>query len=134
MGPHPAARRAILTLPKKAPAAPPTPPVDSKARARKAKKARLKALGWLTKTYPAAFDGPVRPLAVGCGREITAAAKAAGMSARERKAIGSALHHWTRARSYREALCAPGAQRHGLDGQAVEPVSEEHREKVLAAP
>jgi hypothetical protein len=109
------------------------PPADLKAKINRRRRARLAGLAWLTKTWPGLFDvSPVKPLAIGAGAAIVAAAKSAGMSARERDGIRAALHHWTRARRYREELAKPGAMRHGLDGLPVEAVNNEHRELAAA--
>jgi hypothetical protein len=109
----------------KKPAKPPASPIDLNAKRRKLNRGRLTALQWLEATYPALFDDPVvKPLAIGVGKTIVREALAAGQ---KRQAIGAALHYWTRARRYHQALTVPGAMRCGIDGEPVEPVSEEHR-------
>jgi ProQ/FINO family len=100
----------------------------SVAEQRQRKRARLDALMWLKTTYPALFDYPPRPLAVGIGKLITAAAREAGV---KREDVGAALHYFTRGQSYLAALAADGAMRFGLDGEPVGPVEPEHRTEAL---
>lgn len=58
----------------------------------------------------------VRPLAIGI-RSLLGADEEAGRL----------LAAYCRSRRYLRALAAPGSCRHGLDGEAIEPVSDEHR-------
>jgi sRNA-binding protein len=104
-------------------------PVDL-AKQRKRKKARLKAFGWMRETYPALFSHPPRPIAVGIGKGIVAAASASGAwstLSSARNAVGAALHFHVNSIAYLSALAEPGAYRYALNGEPVEPVSEEHR-------
>ena len=82
------------------------------------------AMDWLAATYPAAFglSGDVKPVAIGVGKLIWPAAKAARI---ERRALNDALSRRASSLAYLEALAADGARRVGLDGDAVEPVSIE---------
>jgi hypothetical protein len=111
----------------------PGPGVDRKpglsvAEQRQRKRARLAALAWLKVAYPALFGYPPRPLAIGIGKLITAAAREAGV---KREDVGAALHYFTRGQSYLAALAADGAVRFGLDGEPVGPVEPEHRTEAL---
>jgi hypothetical protein len=103
-------------------------PGVSVAEQRRRKRARLAALAWLKAAYPALFGYPPRPLAVGIGKLITAAAREAGV---KREDVGAALHNFTRGQSYLKALAADGAMRFGLDGEPVGPVEPEHRTEAL---
>ena len=111
----------------------PGPRVDRKpglsaVEQRQRKRARLAALAWLKAAYPALFGYPPRPLAIGIGKLITAAAREAGV---KREDVGAALHYFTRGQSYLAALAADGAMRFGLDGEPVGPVEPEHRTEAL---
>ena len=111
----------------------PGPGVDRKpglsvAEQRQRKRARLAALAWLKAAYPVLFGYPPRPLAVGIGKLITPAARAAGVKPYD---VGAALHYFTRGQSYLKALAADGAMRFGLDGEPVGPVEPEHRTEAL---
>ena len=77
---------------------------------------------------PVLFGYPPRPLAVGIGKLIAPAARAAGI---KREDIGAALHYFTRAPKLFQALAADGAMRLGLDGEPVGPVESEHRTEAL---
>ena len=76
----------------------------------------------------ALFGYPPRPLAVGIGKLITPAARAAGI---KREDIGRALHFHTGSHAYLNALAADGAMRFGLDGEPVGPVEPVHRTETL---
>ena len=88
--------------------------------------ARDAAMAWLAATYPAAFglNDAVKPVAIGVGKLIWPAAKAAGI---KRRALNDALSRRAGSIAYLEALVEDGAMRIGLDGDAVEPVSLEHQ-------
>jgi sRNA-binding protein len=88
--------------------------------------ARDAAMAWLAATYPTAFglNGEVKPVAIGVGKLIWPAAKAAGI---KRRALNDALSRRAASFAYLTALAADGAVRVGLDGDAVEPVSIEHQ-------
>ena len=100
----------------------------SVAEQRQRKRARLAALAWLKVAYPALFGYPPRPLAIGIGKLIWAAAKDAGV---KRDIIGGALHYHV----HRHSLSrGPGrgrrdALRPGRRG--VGPVEPEHRTEAL---
>src|SRR3954453_12557305 len=51
----------------------------------------------------------------------------------EAETLARALRAYTRSTGYFMACARKGAMRHGLDGRAVEPVSEEHRTGALKA-
>jgi sRNA-binding protein len=85
-------------------------------------------LAWLKAAFPVLFGYPPRPLAVGIGKLITPAARAAGVKPYD---VGAALHYFTRGQSYLKALAADGAMRFGLDGEPVGPVEPEHRTEAL---
>jgi hypothetical protein len=95
----------------------------SLARQRKLRQARLGALAWLKGTYPSVFCYPPRPLAIGVGKVIFIAAKAAGI---ENHPVRAALSFWTRSHSYQLALTAPGAMRCTLNGAEIELVDAQH--------
>jgi hypothetical protein len=95
---------------------------------RQRKRARLATLAWLKATFPLLFGYPPRPLAIGIGKLITPAARAAGL---KREDVGAALHYLTRGQGYLAALAADGAMRFGLDGEPVGPVEPEHRTEAL---
>jgi ProQ/FINO family len=111
----------------------PGPGVDRKpglsvAEQRQRKRARLAALAWLKVAYPPLFGYPPRPLAIGIGKLIWAAAKDAGV---KRNDLGAALHYHVHRQAYLAALAADGAMRFGLDGEPVGPVEPEHRTEAL---
>jgi sRNA-binding protein len=92
---------------------------------------RLACLIWMRETYPLVFGVKPLPLAVGSRRVIVVAALASGRwssKQRGRKAATSALRRHVESISYLEALVRPGAMRHSLDGQPVEPVDSGHAE------
>jgi sRNA-binding protein len=138
MGPHPNKRK-IISLPRAAtppvapvgtppPALAKLPPVTNAMRARtKRKLARAAALAWLATEYPKAFGVEVKPLALGTGARIWLAAKEAGI---KRAALNSALKHHIPSFRYFDALIADG-MRCDLDGNAVEPVTDEHRKRAI---
>jgi sRNA-binding protein len=90
--------------------------------------AREAALAWLAVAYPLAFGTDLRPLAIGVGRLVWPQAKAAGI---KRPAPHDALKFRTSSFRYLEALAADAAVRCDLNGNAVEPVSAEHRNRAL---
>jgi sRNA-binding protein len=145
MGPHPN-RRPILSLKSIAkatppapvaappapvaapPAAPELPPAASAILAKTEHKlAREAAVKWLSETYPLAFGVEVRALALGIGRQVWPRAKAAGV---QRRALHAALKWRTSSFLYFDALIAD-SMRFDLEGNAVEPVSDEHRRRAL---
>ena len=79
--------------------------------------------------YLAAFGPDVKSLALGIGREIWPAAKAAGI---KRNAFNAAIGRRVSSPAYLEALSPEGAVPIGLDGAVVGPVSEEHRAGAIA--
>jgi hypothetical protein len=115
---------------------PPSPGADRKPTTletqRERKRARLDALKWLKQQYPALFDTgmAVKPLAIGVGKQIVAAAIESGRwpsRGAARDALSAALHYRTGSIGYLEVLTVPCVWRYGLDGEPVEPVSEEHQ-------
>jgi hypothetical protein len=118
VGEDPEVRHAGPTLPERPPAA--------ALAAWKVKRAQ--ALTWLAATHPAVFSADVKPLALGTGNSVWPAAKAAGI---KRAAFNAAMKFRTGSARYLEALAAPGAMRCDLAGNAVEPVSDEHRARAL---
>jgi hypothetical protein len=77
----------LTSKPPAASASSPLPTAEQQAR----KQARLAALAWLKTTYPNLFDY-AKPLAIGSGKVIVAAALEAGMVGH---ATRRALHGWT---------------------------------------
>jgi ProQ/FINO family len=92
--------------------------------------AAARIAAWLAATYPAAFglNGDVKPVAIGVGKLIWPAAKAAGIG---RRALNDALSRRSGSPAYLEALAADGAVRIDLDGAVVEPVGLEHQVNAL---
>jgi sRNA-binding protein len=78
--------------------------------------AREAAMDWLAATYPDAFgfNGDVKPVAVGIGKLIWPAAKAAMIG---RRALNDALSRRASSLAYLEALAADGAMRVGPRGR-----------------
>ena len=97
------------------------------AKQHQRRKARLAALAWLKGAYPALFDYPPKPLAIGAGKAIVAAAIGAGI---ENHPVRAALSYWTRSHSYQIALAVPGAMRCDLSGAEVEAVDAQHAEEA----
>ena len=89
---------------------------------------RAQALTWLAATYPAVFSADVKPLALGTGKSVWPAAKAAGIN---RAAFNAAMKFRTASTRYLDALSRDGAQRFDLEGNAIEPVSDEHRARAI---
>lgn len=82
----------------------------------------LQRLAAVLDPLPPVFAGRwPKPLAIGLGKDLLAVAPIG-----TRSRLRFALKCWTRMPSYQAQLCRPGAMRHGLDGEPVEPVSEEH--------
>lgn len=75
--------------------------------------------------WPKVLDGPLpRPLMIGINRALLARLDRERCTVRTlRRLVGRLV----RSRLYLEALARPGATRHDLDGQPVEPVSDEHQ-------
>ena len=82
----------------------------------------LATVEWMAATWPAAFCRPLRPLAIGCGALVLAAAP----ETIPRKLVHDALRYWVRSRDYQQAVIA-GVRRVNLDGSDAGEVSEEHR-------
>jgi hypothetical protein len=78
--------------------------------------------------FPTAASPSVRPLAIGAGRMLHEfAVPPEGMpSAKAHAIIADVLRRYTGSPEYRQALAAPAAWRHDLDGNPTEPVSPEH--------
>jgi hypothetical protein len=94
--------------------------------ARKVKRAQ--ALTWLTATHPAVFSAVAKPLALGTGKSVWPAAKAAGI---KRAAFNAAMKFHVGSARYLSALTARGAMRFDLAGNAIEPVSDDHRARAI---
>jgi sRNA-binding protein len=99
---------------------------------------RHEARAWLEEHFPLVFGYPIRPLALGCGKEITAAAVAAGLP---KTPIARQIKTRCHSRNYLRAMIEPGAMRYSLSGEPIEPVSQEHvaqareeLERLLAKP
>ena len=77
-------------------------------------------------------DAPL-PLAIGISDEIAARL---GLNPAEQRRLGRLFRRWCSTAAYLKALRNAGAQRHDLDGQAVEQVDPEHqrhaRERLFA--
>jgi hypothetical protein len=97
------------------------------AKQHQRRKARLAALAWLKGAYPALFDYPPKPLAIGMGKAIVAAAIGTGV---KNHPVRAALSYWVRSHSYQIALAAPGAMRCDLSGAKVEAVDAQHAEEA----
>jgi len=65
-----------------------------------------------------------RPLAIGIDTHV---AERLGLDPPEQRRLGRLFRRWCLTAAYLKALRNPGAQRHNLDGQAVEPVDPEHQ-------
>jgi sRNA-binding protein len=86
----------------------------------------------LRKLSPVLFAGrrPV-PMAIGI---YTAIVERLGLTDKDDlAALGIVLRNVVRAEPYLRALITAGAMRHGIDGEAVEAVSDAHREQAKAA-
>jgi len=79
-------------------------------------------LSSLAERYPA-FQTTM-PLALGVGKQLLELSEELGTS---RKQIRLCVARWTQRPSYLHALAKAGAQRHDLNGNPIERVSEEHR-------
>lgn len=93
----------------------------------------IEVLGLLGRRYPylfPAYGSPVRPppLAIGISKAV-AAALDDEVSEGELK---QAFRAWCGSPRYLKALTAPGAMRHNLAGEAVEPVHGEAAERAAA--
>lgn len=105
--------RKVLTLKRKL-AAPDDAPLAARLRA---------ATRWMRNNYPYSI-GIYKPLATGIASEVFAAGKDFGFS---RTILRRAINQHTKSFPYLHWLSQEGAQRHALDGTAVEPVAPEHR-------
>ena len=95
---------------------------EHQAGARSARPTPLQRLAEVLDPLPPVFAGRwPKPLAIGLGKALLAAAPIG-----TRTRLRFALKCWARSPAYQAQLCRPGAMRHGLDGEPVEPVSEEH--------
>jgi sRNA-binding protein len=91
--------------------------------------ASVKMLGWLAPLldrlpegvalFPRTPGHPVLPLAIGTAKGLVELGVPADI-------VADVIRGYTRHPAYLRALARPGAMRHGLDAQPVEPVSEEH--------
>lgn len=82
----------------------------------------------LVARWPAVFE-TARPLAIGSGKTIMAAAKELEIP---KTAIRRWLRRWVSRTCYLKALATDGADRYDLEGNPVEPVSDDQRERALA--
>jgi sRNA-binding protein len=82
-------------------------------------------LSRLRRRFPDAF-GQVKPLKLGIHFDIQ---ERAGMDSLQ---VGQFMTFYTRCAAYLQAQVRPGAMRHDLDGNPVEPVSEQNRAYALA--
>lgn len=109
---------------------PPRPATSPQPDAKVSRRAALRATEvWLRETFPSAFGDKVTPLVIGVHKQLVAAARVAG---HPRRAVLALLARRTRSYDYINALAASGAIRRRLDGEEVEPVSEEHRSQAQA--
>jgi sRNA-binding protein len=69
--------------------------------------------------FPRAAGQPIVPLAIGTAKHL----EELGVPS---EAVAHVIRGYTRHPAYLRALARPGAMRHDLTGQPVEPVSEEH--------
>ena len=105
-----------------------------KTEATRARRARLDALEsyakHLRKTYPEVFD-PKRPkpLSMGVHREL-AATRPENVSMKTMRLF---LHRHTHSVAYLRELATQGAYRYGLEGNQMEPVSDDHRTSAKRA-
>ena len=76
---------------------------------------------------PAKLGDPVRPFALGLWNEIRALLRPEISVSTLRKAMATYVH----ARSYQIAVARPGSFRHDINGEPVEPVSDEDRMDAL---
>jgi hypothetical protein len=97
-------------------------------------------LGKVVDSLPAVFPTPasplVRPLAIGVGRYLhDHVTPPDGMaSAKAHAIIADSLRRYVQSGEYLQALAAPGAMRHDIDGAPVEPVSQDHAEFASRQP
>ena len=83
-------------------------------------------LAALRQRYPVFQE--CRPLALGSGRELIAAAPDLGVS---KVTLKRWLHVWTTSTSYLKALATDGAVRYALDGTPGDPVRPDHQEHAF---
>jgi sRNA-binding protein len=78
---------------------------------------------------PTEHDPIIRPLALSTRKALNERlAIPDGQTVTDvRRLVGQVLHRYTTSAPYLLSLCRPGAERHNLDGNPVQPVSEEHR-------
>lgn len=79
---------------------------------------------FLRERYPATFV-ELKPLAIGAGAAIREAAVAAGHDEKEMRSLMRRFFQGSV--RYAGVVAAEGSMRHDLEGNPVEPVSEEHR-------
>jgi ProP effector len=113
--------RPTLTL-RKPPAVPAPPQPKPKPKPRAGRAEILATIEWMRATWPAAFSRPVRPLALGVGAAILAAAP----ETIPHKRVDGALRHWVRSALYLQSVKA-GVRRVNLDGSDAGEVTQEHR-------
>lgn len=109
-----------------APASAAPPDADAVAARRAALTRQSDIYMELRKLSPALFAGE-RPLPLMVGIHQAIIDRLGLDSVQDRIALRVVLHNHTQWRAYQLALAAEGAMRHGLDGNPVEPVSDEHR-------
>jgi len=76
---------------------------------------------------PTELGDPIRPFALGLWNEIRPVLRPDVSVSALRKALATYVH----ARSYQMAVARPGSQRHDLNGEPVEPVSDADRLDAL---
>jgi hypothetical protein len=111
-----------------APAGPEDPEIYAAKATWRARKSTLYMR--LRKLSPALFTTRAVPLAIGINDEIVRRLELTDVQ--DLRALGAILHQTVTRHGYLRALGTEGAMRHDLDGNPVEPVSEEHRELAQA--
>jgi hypothetical protein len=97
-------------------------------------------LGKVVDRLPAIFPTPafpvVRPLEIGISHSLHKRCRPPGdmTAAKAHGIIADSLQRYVRSPEYLTALAAPGAWRHDLDGNAVEPVSQDHADFARQQP
>ncbi len=90
---------------------------------------------WIFSTWPDAFNqDDIKPLELGVNKQILSEYDRLGgaetLGFGRTLPIKRVLNGWTLRKAYLRALSQEGAFRHDLNGQAVEEVTPEHREKA----
>jgi sRNA-binding protein len=85
----------------------------------------------LWKLSPALFTARAVPLAIGINDEIVCRLELTDVQ--DLRALGAILHQTVTRHGSLRALGTEGGMRFDLDGNAVEPVNDEHRERAQAS-